>query len=132
VIGMENTVKKVTKRDYFAGVRAIVEASTAANKDELVAFIDREVELLNKRNASRTGKPTKKQTENEALVEHIYDVLVDLKEAATINAIQDADEMLSDLSGQKVSALLKKLVDAGRVVKSYEKKKAYYLAVVEG
>lgn len=128
---MENTVKKVTKRDYFAGVRAIVEASTAANKDELVAFIDREVELLNKRNASRTGKPTKKQTENEALVEHIYDVLVDLKEAATINAIQDADEMLSDLSGQKVSALLKKLVDAGRVVKSYEKKKAYYLAVVE-
>ena len=129
---MENTVKKVTKRDYFAGVRAIVEASTAANKDELVAFIDREVELLNKRNASRTGKPTKKQTENEALVEHIYDVLVDLKEAATINAIQDADEMLSDLSGQKVSALLKKLVDAGRVVKSYEKKKAYYLAVVEG
>jgi DNA-binding transcriptional regulator GbsR (MarR family) len=129
---MENTVKKVTKRDYFAGVRAIVEASTAANKDELVAFIDREVELLNKRNASRTGKPTKKQTENEALVEHIYDVLVDLKEAATINAIQEADEMLSDLSGQKVSALLKKLVDAGRVVKSYEKKKAYYLAVVEG
>jgi DNA-binding transcriptional regulator GbsR (MarR family) len=128
---MENTVKKVTKRDYFAGIRAIVEASTAANKDELVAFIDREVELLNKRNASRTGKPTKKQTENEALVEHIYDVLVDLKEAATINAIQDADEMLSDLSGQKVSALLKKLVDAGRVVKSYEKKKAYYLAVVE-
>lgn len=129
---MENTVKKVTKRDYFAGVRAIVEASTAANKDELIAFIDREVELLNKRNASRTGKPTKKQTENEALVEHIYDVLVDLKEAATINAIQDADETLSDLSGQKVSALLKKLVDAGRVVKSYEKKKAYYLAVVEG
>ena len=41
---MENTVKKVTKRDYFAGVRAIVEASTAANKDELVAIIDREVE----------------------------------------------------------------------------------------
>ena len=129
---MENTVKKVTKRDYFAGIKVIIENSGAANKDELVAFIDREVELLNKRNASRTGKPTKKQAENEALVEHIYDVLVDLKEAATINAIQDADEMLSDLSGQKVSALLKKLVDAGRVVKSYEKKKAYYLAVVEG
>ncbi len=128
---MENTVKKVTKRDYFAGVRAIIEASTAANKDELVAFIDKEVELLNKRNAARTGKPTKKQTENEALVEQIYGVLVELGAASTINTIQEADEMLSDLSGQKVSALLKKLVDAGRVVKSYEKKKAYYLAVVE-
>ena len=128
---MENTVKKVTKRDYFAGVRAIVEASTAANKDELVAFIDREVELLNKRNASRTGKPTKKQTENEKLIETIYTTLLDLKVASTISDIQKVDLELGALSGQKISALLKKIVDTGRVVKSYDKKKAYYLAVVE-
>jgi DNA-binding transcriptional regulator GbsR (MarR family) len=129
---MENTVKKVTKRDYFAGVRAIVEASTAANKDELVAFIDKEVELLNRRNASRADKPTKKQAENAELVEKLYDVLAGLGVASTIADIQAADDELAEFSGQKVSALLKKLVDAGRVVKSYEKKKAYYLAVIEG
>ena len=128
---MENTVKKVTKKDYFAGLKVIVENSTADNKDELVAFIDREVELLNKRNASRAGKPTKKQTENNAIVEIIYDTLVSLNEAATIEAIKEADVDLAELTPQKISALLKKLVDAGRVVKSYEKKKAYYLAVVE-
>ena len=105
--------------------------STVENKDELVAFIDKEVELLNKRNASRAGKQTKKQAENEVLVEKVYDVLVDLEVASTIADIQDADEELAELSGQKISALLKKLVDGGRVVKSYEKKKAYYLAVVE-
>ena len=57
--------------------------------------------------------------------------MVSLKEAATIEAIKDADVDLAELTPQKISALLKKLVDAGRVVKSYEKKKAYYLAVVE-
>ena len=128
---MENTVKKVTKKDYFAGLKVIVENSTVDNKDELVAFIDREVELLNKRNASRAGKPTKKQAENEILVETIYDVLAELGVASTIADIQDGDETLKELSGQRMSALLKKLVDGGRVVKSYEKKKAYYLAVVE-
>lgn len=128
---MENTVKKVTKKDYFAGLKVIVENSAVENKDELVAFIDREVELLNKRNASRTDKPTKKQTENNAIVKIIYDTLVYLGKASTIETIKDADADLSELTPQKISALLKKLVDAGKVVKSYEKKKAYYLAVVE-
>lgn len=128
---MENTMKKVTKKDYFAGLRMIVENSMADNKDELVAFIDKEVELLTKRNSARAGKPTKKQAENEKLIETIYTTLLDLKVASTISDIQKVDLELGALSGQKISALLKKLVDIGRVVKSYDKKKAYYLAVVE-
>lgn len=129
---MENTVKKVTKKDYFAGLKAIVEKSDAANKAELVAFIDREVELLTKRNSARVGKPTKKQLENEQHIETVYNTLVNLGVASTIADIQAADDDLAEFSGQKVSALLKKLVDAERVVKTYEKKKAYYLAVIEG
>ena len=128
---MENTVKKVTKKDYFAGLKAIVEKSDAANKDELVAFIDREVELLTKRNSARVGKPTKKQLENEQHIETVYNTLVNLGVASTIADIQEADDDLAEFSGQKISALLKKLVDAERVVKTYEKKKAYYLAVVK-
>ena len=129
---MENTVKKVTKKDYFMGLKAIVEDSTVETKYDLLAFIDREVELLNKRNASRAGKPTKKQAENEIIINSIYETLVGLEEASTIEAIREADESLSELTPQKVSALLKKLVDGGRVIKSYDKKKAYYLAVKEG
>lgn len=128
---MENTVKKVTKKDYFAGLKVIVEKSDAANKAELVAFIDREVELLTKRNSARVGKPTKKQLENEQHIETVYNTLVNLGVASTIADIQEADDDLAEFSGQKISALLKKLVDAERVVKTYEKKKAYYLAVVK-
>ena len=128
---MENTVKKVTKKDYFAGLKAIVEKSDAANKDELVAFIDREVELLTKRNSARVGKPTKKQLENEQHIETVYNTLVNLGVASTITDIQEANDDLAEFSGQKISALLKKLVDAEKVVKTYQKKKAYYLAVVK-
>ena len=128
---MENMVKKVTKKDYFAGLKAIVERSDAANKDELVAFIDREVELLTKRNSARVGKPTKKQLENEQHIETVYNTLVNLGVASTITDIQEANDDLAEFSGQKISALLKKLVDAEKVVKTYQKKKAYYLAVVK-
>lgn len=128
---MENTVKKVTKKDYFAGLKAIVEKSDAANKAELVAFIDREVELLTKRNSARVGKPTKKQLENEQHIETVYNTLVNLGVASTIADIQEANDDLAEFSGQKISALLKKLVDAEKVVKTYQKKKAYYLAVVK-
>lgn len=128
---MENTMRRVTKKDYFAGLRVVVENSTVEDKDELVAFIDKEVEMLERRNSTRAGKPTKKQIENEALVETIYNTLVNLGVASTITDIQAAEKALAELSGQKISALLKKLVDAKRVVKTYEKKKAYYLATVQ-
>lgn len=126
---MENTVKRVTKRDYFEGLRVVVEGSTAENKDELIAFIEKELEQLAKRNSSRGGKPTKRQVENEGHLETIYNVLVDLGTASSIEDIQAADDTLAEFTSQKMVSLLKKLVDVGRVVKTCEKRKTYYLAV---
>ena len=64
--------------------------------------------------------------ENLELVEVIYNTLVDVAKAVTIAEIQEANATLAELSNQKVSALLKKLVDAERVVKVVEKGKAYF------
>ena len=49
---MEKT-KKVTKREYFAQLREVV-----ADNPELVAFIDHEVELLNKKNSGNSQTKT--------------------------------------------------------------------------
>ena len=59
---------KVTKRDRFAQLRAIV-----IDNEELVAFIDHEVELLNKKNSSK-GE-TKAQAENRAIKSNILGVM---------------------------------------------------------
>jgi DNA-binding transcriptional regulator GbsR (MarR family) len=47
----------------------------------------------------------------------------------TISEIQAEEEMLEGLTNQKMSALLKKLVDSQRVEKYIEKKKTFFKAI---
>ena len=116
-------IKKLTKKDYFNELKVLV-----ADRQDLVDFIDHEIELLNKK-GSRTA-PTKTQVENEAIKEKIVATLVGLDRYATITDIQNANTELADLSNQKVSALLKQLVDNEIVTKMIDKKKAYFKASV--
>ena len=111
--------KKITKRENYASLRAIAED---LNRTDLVAFIDHEVELLDKR-ASHTSL-TKTQKENLELVETIYNALVDLARPVTVSEFLEATSL--ELSNQKASALFKKLVDSERVVKVTEKGKSYF------
>ena len=46
--------KKVTKKEMFAKLYALVENSTADNKTDLLGFIDHEVELLEKKSSKVT------------------------------------------------------------------------------
>ena len=119
---MENT-KRVTKKEYFGMVREIVEASGVENKEDILAFIDREVELLSKR---KNGE-TKAQKENAELMEVVYNKLTEMGRAVTateiFNELRDNEAITSN---QKVSALLKKLVDEERIVKTADKKKSYF------
>lgn len=119
---MENT-KRVTKKEYFGMVREIVEASGVENKEDILAFVDREVELLSKR---KNGE-TKAQKENAELMEVVYNKLAEMARPATateiFNELRDNEAITSN---QKVSALLKKLVDEERVVKTADKKKSYF------
>ena len=116
-------IKKLTKKDYFNVIKELV-----SDRQDLVDFIDHEIELLSKK-SSRTA-PTKTQVENEAIKEKIVATLVELGRYATITEIQNANTELADLSNQKISALLKQLVDTNIVAKMLDKKKAYFKASV--
>lgn len=109
---------KITKAQMFGMIKAV--AGVASNPD-MVAFIDHEIELLSKRN-SKAKKPTKKQTENIGIMDMIFDVLSASDIALSIADIRNTNSELEALSSQKVSALLKKMVDDGRIVKEYDKK----------
>lgn len=116
-------IKKMTKKDYFNVIKELV-----SDRQDLVDFIDHEIELLSKK-SSRTA-PTKTQVENEKLKEKIVATLVELNRYATITEIQEANVELAELSNQKVSALLKQLVDTKIIEKMIDKKKAYFKASV--
>ena len=114
-------IKKLTKKDYFNVIKELV-----SDRQDLVDFIDHEIELLSKK-SSKTA-PTKTQVENEAIKEKIVATLVELGRYATITEIQNANTELADLSNQKVSALLKQLYDNKIIEKMIDKKKAYFKA----
>ena len=120
---------KMTKRDWYAVLVGIVEGSDYADKDGALDFINHEVELLAKK-SGKTGK-TKVQKENEVLIEQVFDELATMDKPMTVSELQGASEFFAQFSNQKLSALLKKLVDAERIDKAVEGKKSYFSAKVE-
>ena len=120
--------KKITKKEMFKMVANVVENSEVANKTEMLDFIAHEIELLEKKN-SKSGQ-TKTQKENEILVEQLFSALSEFNKPITISEfMKESTHEVSTLSNQKLSALMKKLVDAKRVVKTIEKKKSYFSVV---
>ncbi len=117
--------KKITKKEMFTMVAKVVENSEVANKTEMLEFIAHEIELLEKKN-SRTGQ-TKTQKENEVLMAQLLEALGEFDRPITVSEfMKESSHEVATLSNQKLSALLKKLVDVKKVVKSTEKKKSYF------
>lgn len=123
--------KKMTKKEYFAVLAEVVANSDMENKEGALAFIAHEVELLEKKSA-KSGQ-TKTQKENAEILVKIKAELAEVGKAVTITELQAASAEMAQYSNQKLSALLKKLVDSGEVVKTTEKKKSYFaVAEIEG
>lgn len=115
----------MTKKEMFAEIRNAV-----AGNEEMVAFIDREIELLN-RKANSPKKPTKVQIENEALKADIIAYLEEVAVPKTIKEMQAEIPSLSGLSNQRITHLLSDLVKKGTLVKEYVKKVPYYSIATE-
>ena len=112
-----------TKKEMFTAIREVV-----ANNEEMVAFIDREIELLNKK-SSASRKPTARQVENEALKGKIVDHLKAVDMPKNIKELQSEMAELAELSNQRISHMLNQLVKAEQLTKSYEKKVPFFSAV---
>lgn len=117
--------KKITKREKFEMLKAI---PAVAENEMLVEFIDRELELLARKN-SGDKKPTAQQVANDNIKATILEVLRATGKAMTITEIQKANGKFADLSNQKISSLTNQLVATGLVVKTTEKRKSLFKAI---
>ena len=113
---------KITKKDYFKMLADVVANAGVENETELMAFIDKEIGLLEKKRTVNTAK----KAETDAFVEKVYNALVEIEKTVTISELQKEVPEMAGYSNQKISAAMKKLVDAERVVKVTEKKKSYF------
>lgn len=109
----------MTKKEMFA---QIISAYNLAEEEK--AFLEHEIELLN-RKASKDRKPTAKQQENAVIKIDILNILEDGSKTCTEIA-KVLTPKYEEISTNKVSALLKQMVDVGTVVRTMEKRKAYF------
>ena len=111
--------KKITKRVVLEHL-----IKKYSNDEMVVNYATHELELLDNKKSSNTK--TKTQIENESIKNVIVNTLTELAKAVTISELQNANIELAEYSNQKISALLKQLVDSQVITKTIDKKKAYF------
>ena len=118
-----STTKKLTKCDRF---EALLKMSEVQANPDMVTFIEHEIELLAKKNAG-DKKPTAKQMENDTVKQVILnEMTANPDKLYTVTDLIKGVSDLADYSNQRVSALLRQMIDAGTVVKTVDKRKSYF------
>ena len=113
---MEN--KKLTKKDYYRMLKDIILTSDVDNKEELEAFIDRQVEIIDNKAEKAKERAAEKKAEGDELRAAIKSVLTE--------DYQSADDILAQLEGEdlskaKIIARLTQLVNNGDAEKAQAK-----------
>lgn len=113
-------MEKMTKREMFEMIKGV-----CANDTRIVNFCEHEIELLNRKSSKSTQ--TKTQIENENIKGAIVNALTEIAKPVTITEMQELNTEMANYSNQKLSALLKQLVENDKkVVKTIDKKKSYF------
>lgn len=101
-------VAKITKRDNFM---AIIEVLKEAGKDNLVAVMEHEIELLNKKHGESKAVAERK-AQNVALADEVLAILATSEGMTATDVAKALSERVGgDYSNQKATALIKLLGD---------------------
>ena len=116
------------KMTYVTALTAAIECM------DLPADVREKLDALRTQQMKRNSaekKPTKTQQANEALKASLMDVLVAAGKPVTVSEILTLANHPAFTSNQKVSGLLRLMKDEGLVVRTEEKRKAYFAPVAQ-
>lgn len=108
----------MTKKEVLEKVLGMEEVRADA---EIVEVLEKILEQVSKKRTSKTPN----QKANDELVEKIYEFMVEKNEAVTVAEVMNF--LGENATNQKVTALMKKLVDANRVAREKDGKKTIYV-----
>ena len=111
---------KITKREVIG---MMMNEEVVKANPTYVAYLENELALLDKKASNK--KATKTQKENVGIKATILEVLAIIG-SGTVTDIQNGNAELSALSNQKVSALVRQLVESGKVVKRVGEKRSIF------
>ena len=121
---MANKTTKLTKKDKF---EMLAKLPAVQSDPVLSEFIAHEMELLTKKNSAEK-KPTAQQVANVGIQTAILNGM-EVGKAYTITDLIKSVPECADLTNQRVSALVRQMVDGGSVERFEEKRKAYFRKV---
>lgn len=133
---------KITRREMFVRISDFIasvdseEEGFQQRQEEMIDFINHQIKMLDDRKKnSATGekKLSKEQEQNLVFSEHIWEQMEAERSYSTSDLMKElpvVEEFLEitgkEMSTQKMSSLMKLLVDDGRVIKTTEKRKVSY------
>lgn len=129
-------VEKITQKDYFKVIIASLGGEVDGEvkdipEEDIIKFLKGRIALLDKKSSNR--KTTKNDEEKAKYIALIKEALAG-GEPMTATAIMktiNATGTLAETSIQRVTALLKKLVEAGEVVRDKDKKSVMFSLAVD-
>ena len=107
--------KKLTKKDYYSLIKDVLEATEIEAKDELLAFVEKQVEMIENKAEKAKARAAEKKAEGDALRDAVQAVLTE--EYQTINDIASQVEG-EEITKAKITARLTSLVKNGLAEKA--------------
>ena len=96
---------------------------------EAITKLSGMAEKLAEKRSTPSKADKEKSAEHKAIADEIILVLSTEEtviNGMTVSEMQKASDKLAEYSNQKISAILRKMVDSGTIVKTVDKKKSYF------
>lgn len=121
----------MTKMEKMERAIAIVNATEVEDKAEIVEMLQHEIEMAKARKDKAADRKSKKAKENEPLMDAVFAVLAGEGGEDGMRAKEIFEVGIAGVgSVQKVSSLLKALIEAGRAEKEVVKGNTIFKAIV--
>ena len=122
---MANTTSSSVRMTKAQKFQMLADLPAVKADPMLSEFIAHEMELLAKKNTA-DKKPTAQQEANSVIKQNVLTVLADGKKRTVSELLKMVPDLPDTMTNQRMSALVRQMVDAGQVVRSEDKRKAFF------
>lgn len=122
---MANTTSSSVRMTKAQKFQMLADLPAVKADPMLSEFIAHEMELLAKKNTA-DKKPTAQQEANAVIKQNVLTVLADGKKRTVSELLKMVPDLPDTMTNQRMSALIRQMVDAGQVVRSEDKRKAFF------
>ena len=112
--------------DYYSDKAIELNEDISIDSNELIDKLNTMLTAIKNKSHRPSKADTAKQVENDKLADIIIETLMNSENPMTITEMQKSNEELAEYSNQKISAIIRKLVESAQVIKTVEKKKSYF------